>query len=351
MIEVAAITSGRDLPSTRYRIRQHIHPLEKLGVNVVEHCPAIDKWAAVPGKPRRWSNKQVLPFYIAWQGTKLLTRFPGIVKSHLAGVTWLNKELLPGYSTLESLLSRPLVADIDDALWLTPPFGSRVARKLAQRADVLVVGNGYLADWFGVHNANIQIIPTAIDTELFYPDRAGKGGEGCFTVGWIGSQGNLAYLQSIEDALVVFLKQYTDARLLVVSDRAPSFQKLTSDQVMFKPWQGSEEVADIQSMDVGLMPLQDSEWARGKCAFKMLQYMALEKPVVVSPVGMNRQVLEMDSVGFAARSKAEWIEALVYLYENREEGRLLGKKGRVTVKKEFSVTVVSQKLASMFHSL
>jgi glycosyltransferase involved in cell wall biosynthesis len=351
MIEVAAITSGRDLPSSRYRIRQHISPLARLGVNVKEYCPAIDKWAAVPGKPRSLSNRQILPFYALWQGVKLLTRLPGLLKSHSADATWLNKELLPGYPTLEPLLGKPLIADVDDAIWLTPPFGGRVARKLAETADIMVVGNDYLANWFDRHNAHVHVVPTGIDTRIFCPNQSTDRTEGLFTIGWMGSQGNLAYLESIEDGLVEVFKQCGEARLLVVSDKKPDFQRLGSDKVVYKPWREQEEVGDIQAMDVGLMPLSDSEWARGKCAFKMLQYMAMEKPVVVSPVGMNAQVLQMGNLGFRAASKAEWVDALVNLYEDRQHAKRMGMAGRKVVQTHFDVNVVAGKLVAIFKSV
>ncbi|WP_456415024.1 glycosyltransferase family 4 protein [Thiolapillus sp.] len=350
MIDVAALTSGRNLPSSRYRIRQHIAPLAGLGVSVKEYCPAIDKWAGVPGKPHGLTNRQVLPVYALWQGVKLGARLPGLLKSHAADVTWLNKELLPGYPTLESWLGKPLIADIDDAIWLTPPFGNRVARKLAQHADVLIVGNEYLANWFERYNRNIHIVPTAIDTRLFQPRGSMERTESVFTIGWIGSQGNLAYLESIEDGLVEVCKRCVDARLLVVSDRRPGFRRLGVDKVVYRPWRESNEVADIQDMDVGLMPLPDSEWGRGKCAFKMLQYMAMEKPVVVSPVGMNARILEMGELGFRAQSEADWVNALVNLYEDRQQARRMGIVGRKVVQTNFDLAVIAEKLAAIFKS-
>ncbi len=351
MIDVAAITSGRNLPSTRFRIRQHIRPLAQLDVDVREYCPAIDKWAGLPGKPSFLTNRQVLPLYALWQGAKLWTRLPGILKSRSADMTWLNKELLPGYATLELLLGKPLVADVDDAIWLTPPFGSSVARKLAQRADILVVGNDYLADWFGAYSANVHVVPTAIDARIFQPARSKQKQDSVFTLGWMGSQGNLVYLESIEDSLTEFFRACPQSRLLVISDRKPSFAKLGEDRVLFKPWNEKDEVTDLQAMDVGLMPLQDSEWAKGKCAFKMLQYMAMEKPVVVSPVGMNAQVLDMGNLGYAAASKDDWIAALVELYTHREQGRRMGIIGRQVVKATFDLPMISGKLATLFRSL
>ncbi|WP_456380202.1 glycosyltransferase family 4 protein [Thiolapillus sp.] len=350
MIDIAAITSGKQLPSTQYRIRQYMPLLLNAGIHVREYCPAVDKWAPVPGKPGRVTNRQILPFYVLWQGLKLATRVPGIIGSYRHDISWLNKELLPGYSTLEGLLGSPLVSDIDDAIWLTPPFGERVARRIGQRSDVLVVGNDYLANWFGNCTSQVHILPTAVDASLFCPG-AQKETDDVFVVGWIGSQGNLPYLSDIEPALKAFLSSRKDARLLVVSDAKPEFRELPPNQVVYLPWTRETEVASIQEMDVGLMPLADSDWAHGKCAFKMLQYMAVGLPVVVSPVGMNAQLLEMGELGYGAANPDDWIDALEYLYANREHGRCMGALGRQVVKTHFDLPVIGGKLAAIFKSL
>lgn len=350
MIDVAAITSGKNLPSTRYRIRQHMPSLRDDGIHVREYCPAVDKWAPVPGKPIGMTNRQVLPFYALWQGVKLATRLPGIIGSYRCDMTWLNKELLPGYFTLEGLLKRPLVSDLDDAIWLTPPFGAKLAKKIAQRSEVLVLGNDFLANWFEKFNRRIEILPTAVDASLFRPVTKKKI-EAPFTVGWIGSQGNLPYLLDIETAVKTFLSLRKDARLLVISDAKPLFRQLKAAQVVYRPWRREREVADIQQMDIGLMPLADSDWARGKCAFKMLQYMAAAVPVIVSPVGMNMQVLEMGQLGYGAKNNEEWVAAMEYLYANREQGRNMGNIGRQVVQAHFDLPVVEKKLAAIFHSL
>lgn len=350
MIDIAAITSGKRLPSTQYRIRQYVPLLRDADIHVREYCPAVDKWAPVPGKPSRMTNRQILPFYALWQGLKLVTRVPGVIGSYRHDMTWLNKELLPGYSTLEGLLGRPLLSDIDDAIWLTPPFGEKVARRICRRSDVMVVGNDYLANWFDNCASQIRIVPTAVDTSLFRPGMQ-KEKDDLFVVGWIGSQGNLPYLSGIEGALKVFLSSRKDARLLVVSDAKPEFGELPASQVDYQPWARETEVASIQQMDIGLMPLADSDWARGKCAFKMLQYMAVGLPVIVSPVGMNAQVLEMGELGIGAASTNDWVDALEYLYASREHGRRMGVIGRQVVKAHFDLPVVGGKLAAIFKSL
>jgi glycosyltransferase involved in cell wall biosynthesis len=110
---------------------------------------------------------------------------------------------------------------------------------------------------------------------------------------------------------------YRKLKALVIADRPPSFSSLPSERVRYIPWSSQTEVTAVQQMDIGLMPLPNNEWTKGKCSFKMLQYMACAIPVIVSPVGMNLEVLELGEVGLSANSTSEWYDALVCLYKNR----------------------------------
>src|SRR5580698_10500765 len=147
MIRVAALTSGRDVPSTRFRIRQHINSLRNHGINVNEYAPYIDKYALLPGWPVKISYKYALPYLALWQGCKLATRLPGVWGSWCSTITWLEREILSGYLTIEFSLKRPVVLDVDDSIWLAKPFGRKAAARIAKRADVVVAGNRFLADW------------------------------------------------------------------------------------------------------------------------------------------------------------------------------------------------------------
>ena len=320
------------------------------GVRVNEYAPIIEKWAPVPGKPESISNRAVLPLYVGWQALKVVTRIPSIVSSYRYDATWINKELIAGYPTLEGFIGKPLVSDVDDAIWLTPPFGRKAAKKLARHSTVVVAGNSFLAEWFDNYTERVEVIPTAIDASVYCPHPQGMV-DRIFTIGWIGSQGNLPYLLGIEDALAKFLKEHPASRLLVVSDKEPSFTKLPNDRIEFIYWTAEQEVNLLRKMDVGLMPLEDSEWARGKCSFKMLQYMSVGVPVVVSPVGMNQEVLKMGNVGFSAMETNEWIEALSWIYDHKEEAFAMGSNGREVVLSAFDAPLIANKLADVFKSL
>ncbi len=346
MIKVAALTSGKDVPSTRYRVRQHIAPLLDYGIKVQEHCPVINKYQSMPLWPKGIRSSYALPFHLIWQLTKLSTRLPGILSASRADVVWLQREMLPGYPTLEKFLKRPLLFDVDDAIWMSKPFGKKMAKAIALRSSYVIAGNEYIADWFSAYSHNIAIVPTAVDIDRYNTDRS-EDFDGKFIVGWIGTSGNLKYLQEIESGIRKFLKEYKNSRLLVVCDKSPKFIRLGDEEVIYVPWSPENEVRMMQNMDVGLMPLANEPWASGKCSFKMLQYMSCGIPALVSPVGMNNEVLAKGEVGFSAESDHEWYEKLVDLKQNSELRNAIGKQGRKVVVHEYSRTVVSKKLANL----
>ena len=293
-------------------------------------------------------------------GAKLGTRIPGIIGSQNAEITWLGRELIPGRCTLETLLKKPLILDVDDAIWLASiwqksskiSYGKRVAdsiAKIARSTDVVIAGNSYLANWFADYVKDVRIVPTAIDTERFKPTTESSSNK--FTIGWTGSAGNFVFLKAIEKPLNQFLNRFADTELLIMADRMPSFQSLPSDRIKYIPWSPAMEVKAVQLMNVGLMPLANNEFTRGKCSFKMLQYLACEKPAIVSPVGMNAEVLNLAEVGLSAEQESDWYDALVMLYRDREMSNKYGKTGRKIIESHFSQKIISRKLGEIFKEL
>lgn len=350
MTKVAAITSGESVPSSRFRIRQHIPALAESGIQVREYCPAINKYQPMPLWPKGVRSSYAFPLHLLWLLTKLVTRAPGLAGSYQADMTWLNRELLPGYFTLERYFKRPLVFDVDDATWLASPFGLSTAKKIASRSEVVIAGNSFIADWFGKYADDVVVIPTAVDTGHYLPRQVADYGD-FYIVGWIGTSGNLKYLEAIEESLKLFLGDSDDRKLLVVSDERPKLPSIDPGRVIFEPWSMEREVRLIQNMHVGLMPLEDSEWSKGKCSFKMLQYMACGKPVIVSPVGMNVEVLGMASVGEPARTIDEWYSLMTDFCREEKMRTDMGNMGRKIVVNRFSQEKVSNQLAELFRKM
>ena len=351
MITVAALTSGKNVPSSRFRIRQHREPLQQLGINVREYIPLISKYASIQGTSNAAKQKSSRSMFILKKGIKIATRLHGLIGSWKADITWLERELLPGYLTIEPLLKRPFIFDVDDAIWSGKPFGESAAIRIAKRADVIIAGNSYIAEWFSQYVKRIQIVPTAIDIERFVPKLPQDiKPYGHFTIGWTGSNSNLKYLYEIENPLHEFIKTH-NAELLIISDQPPAFAHIPPDRIKYIPWSPAFEVKAVQQMDVGLMPLPLNDWTRGKCSFKMLQYMACGIPVIVSPVGMNNDILSMGSVGLSADNNGDWYDGLDYLYNHPDKAYQLGSTGRMIAEKHFSKEKIAAELSRIFKGL
>ncbi|MHC4641850.1 MAG: glycosyltransferase family 4 protein [Planctomycetota bacterium] len=333
-ITLAALTAGTRRPSSRFRMRQYIHRLAEHGVIVKEHMPFSEKTCYFPG-----------PF-------KAMTKFGGLFRSRDTDMVWLSRGFVEGYETFERFLKRPRILDVDDAVWLRGPFGRFTVPDIARAMNAVTAGNSYLAEYFGKYCKEVHIVPTAIDLDR-YTLRSESADEQLekFVIGWTGSSSNFKYLDAIEEVLSRFIEEHDRAELMLIADRPWEYKQLAPEKVKFVRWSVGEEVSVLHSMSVGIMPLADDKWARGKCAFKMLQYMAVGLPVIVSPVGMNRDVLEKGDIGLGAGTDDEWYEALVSLYKDRSLGVKLGLAGRKVVEKFYNADIVARELADIFKSL
>lgn len=352
VIRVAALTSGRDVPSARFRIRQHISSLAKHNVEVAEYCPVINQHARLPGKLGRIRSRYLPPVLLAQTAVNTLARLPGVFGTFSSDLVWLERSFLPGLEIVVRLTKAPRVLDVDDAVWLMNPLGENSAKLLARSVDAVIAGNDYLADWYSRFCQNVYVVPTAIDCQRFTPgERIGKDRNNLFVIGWTGTSGNFKYLKSIEKPLARFLKARREARLLIVADKKPSFELIPEFQVWFERWTPQSESDVLRRMDVGIMPLLDDDWGRGKCSFKMLQYMASGLPVIVSNVGMNKEVLGKGACGFGPRSDDEWYELIEQLYREPHLRLSLGQNGRRIAEKNYSLEVVSDDLTRIFNEL
>lgn len=331
MINVTALTSGRDDPASRFRIRQFIEPLKSLGVNVTEYYPFVSKYARTP---------------FAYIGLVAAGRARGLLHARRSDITWVGRELISGRRTFEFIAGRKRLFDVDDAIWLTN--NARFSERIAAESSGVIAGNEFLAAHYRPYNARVWIVPTTVDTDTWTARSQQSDQTQKWTVGWTGTWGNLPFLYDIEEPLADFLGAHRDARLLVVCDRQPTFAKIQPDSWRFVKWSEREEKTLMQTMNVGLMPLPDTDWARGKCAFKMLLYMAQEIPVVVSPVGANLEVLAHGAVGYAAAKPDDWLDALENLYRDRDHARRLGENGRRVVGEHYSVARHAATLAGIF---
>jgi glycosyltransferase involved in cell wall biosynthesis len=181
-----------------------------------------------------------------------------------------------------------------------------------------------------------------------YPLKDTNPEDECVTLGWLGSSSTIRYLELIRGALESLSGMFPGIRLKIVSDSFLSFNNIPVENKM---WNSEDEISDLHSFDVGLMPLTDDVWTRGKCGFKLLQYMAAGIPVVCSPVGMNRDIVQDGVQGYWAETQDEWIEKLSLLIRDPLLRKKMADEGRKQVDANYSLSANSVKLMDMIESL
>ena len=253
-----------------------------------------------------------------------------------------------------------LVFDFDDAIWIhAVSKGNRLfgwlkftgkTRSIVRMADAVIAGNEYLADFSREEGARrVEIIPTTIDTDEYTPAVAERDPSRPVCIGWTGSFSTIKHFEESLGALRRVKARFGDrVRFKVIGDGSYRNPELG---IIGLPWRKETELDDLRDMDIGLMSLPDDEWSQGKCALKGLQYMALEIATVMSPVGVNADVVEHGVDGFLARTEDEWVDVLSRLVEDAELRKRVGEAGRRTIIERYSVLSQRDKYLSLMRSL
>lgn len=326
-MRIAALTQGLHIPSSRFRIRQLIQPMSRHGV-VFEELHSQS--GAYP--PAEFLNR------FSWIFEACSDSYRRAIASKAYDACIIQRELISTIPSFEYLLKKPLVADIDDAIWLYRKGWA--AANLARHASHIVVGNPYLAEYFKTPTRPISIIPTGVDTRRFRPIvRSPTRSYGL--IGWSGTSGGYEYFKPLQVAIGMLLRRHTNWRIRFISDQMPQFADIPPEQLEYFPWSPENEAQLTADMDIGLMPLDDSLWSLGKCSYKMLLYMACGIAVVATDIGMNYDILRMGEVGLGVRTFDEWQAALEALMENAALRQRLGCNGRRLVEQRFSLDVVA----------
>lgn len=246
--------------------------------------------------------------------------------------------LAPGWLE-RAALRIPYIYDFDDAFYLRYRGGNLGALRLLlggkfdtvmRGAAAITAGNATLTAYARTLNTNVSVLPSVVDTVHFSP--GAQNDNPVFTVGWIGSPSTAPYLQSLVAPLQT-LGREQPLRLVVIGGKAPQIENV---EVLEIPWSEDSEVDLINTFDVGVMPLPNDEWARGKCAFKLVQYMACGVPVVASRVGANIDLVTAEC-GFLVDTDAQWVDALRQLRDRPLTRRTMGASARKRVEDAYSL--------------
>ncbi len=331
-------------PSSRYRVYQLLPWLQKLGVEC-EVSPAIDD--ALYRRLYLETSEQagrLAALSATWH-----QRRHDLDRIHDFDIVFVQKGVFPGlYSGFEKKIaaSKPLVFDFDDAIWLPRVGGRRVLQALhreaavqdvLRRATAVIAGNKFLAEYASRFNKAVTVVPSSIPLEN-YPQATNSS-----LVGWIGSRTTLPYLKPLKPAF-----EFLGITPRIIGSGNPSQLGFETD---FHPWRLETELRDLSQIGIGIAPLPDTPWERGKCGVKILQYMACGIPVVASPVGVAPQIVTHGVNGLLATHIDDWAPALQSLIADAKLRQRLGAAGRTTVEKRFRAERVADAVHSVLRSV
>jgi len=251
--------------------------------------------------------------------------------------------------------ARRIVYDFDDSVMYrnskaaNPESNTRVKmfKNMVNASDYVIAGNEYLQKNTTPFTHNVTIIPSPIDMSL-YPLKKYSEKNDNITLGWIGATGSIHYLEKMKPVFEALGKKYEDLRLKIICNVFFDCDNITVEK---KLWSEQEEVADIQSFDIGLMPLMDDPWSHGKCGLKILQCLATGVPVVCSPAGVNKEIVKNGVHGFWANTREEWIEKLEILINDPDRRERMGMEGRKRVIEHYSLEANAPRMLKIFQQL
>ncbi|MCK4667740.1 glycosyltransferase family 4 protein [Candidatus Dependentiae bacterium] len=323
--------------NSRYRSYQYIPYLKKEGI-IIDTTPLFDE---IYVKNIYSTKKHFLQDILRCYFKRLIILF-SVKKYDLLLIEAELFPYIPGlFEWLLKVFHIPYLLDYDDAIFHhydTSPMrkiilGSKI-KNIAKKANAIVTGSPYLTAYMEKYNNNVFEIPTVIDLKK-YPEKKSPLPEK-FTIGWIGSPYTEDYMMEIYPVLKQFGKNH-DYKLVLIGANESMRKRLKGINTEIWKWTEEDEVKDIREFNVGIMPLPDTKWTRGKCGLKLIQYMGCFLPVIATPVGINNEIIENKINGYLADTQTEWLDALNELYENKDLQIKMGTEGRKLVEEKYEI--------------
>lgn len=354
LLFVALHRPGRS-PSQRFRFEQFVPHLEASGW-VCDYAFMLDEEADrafyTPGAYLKKAGIVIRGF---------VKRLSDIARADQYDVIFIQREsFLTGSIFFERMFAKTkarIVFDFDDAIWMLDISDANrnlswlkdpsKTRKIIALADLVIGGNGYLADYARQFNQNVTVIPSVVDTDHYRSTHPVHGEQ--VIIGWSGSQTTIKHFLLAEPWLRELKNRFGERlHIAAVCERPITLDGLDIETVS---WNREEEVQILDRIDIGIMPLPDDEWSKGKCGFKGIQYMSMSKPSLMSPVGVNPEIITDGFNGFLPKSDGEWVEHITRLIDSPDLRRQIGSEGRKTVEERYSVNAVKSKLLALLDDL
>lgn len=343
-------------PSQRFRFEQYLSYLSENGFECTVSSLVSKEDDLV------FYSKNMLFFKFFLFLKFFFRRIKDVLRASKFDVVYIQREMFfigpPFFEYLLKLRDTKVVFDYDDSIWL--PNVSEANKnlnwlksysktsKIIAYADLIFAGNKYLSDYASQFNKNVKIIPTTIDTKEYVRIESDRE-TSSICIGWSGSITTIQHFRFAEPFLKIIKEKYDDrVHFKAIGDKNysnPYFDVTALD------WNKADELRELSSFDIGIMPLPDDMWAKGKCGLKGLQYMALEIPTIMSPVGVNEEIIQDGVNGFLATDVNEWVEKISLLIESEELRREMGKNARQTVVDKYSFEALKNVYLDVFKKM
>lgn len=346
-LAVFAIHRPFRAPNERYRFEQYKNYLYEKNININYFYILNDKEDAI----LFYSKNYFLKIFIYLK--TYFKRWWQIITLKKSHTILIYRELhWFGFHTklwmhLLKLKSKKIIFDFDDAIWIeSTSTVQNIIKKPSHKTPVyikqsntIIAGNKYLCNYAQSYNSNCIIIPTVIDTDYFIPIPHIKNQQQNITIGWMGSHSTVAHLKQLIPVLKQIQHKYPNIKFKFIGKK----EFLPELNVYIEDWNKNTEIQTLNSFDIGIMPLPNDEWSKGKCGLKLLTYMACEIPCIASNIGVNKEIIEKTSGGLLCNNEQDWLHNLSLLIQNPELRQQLGAQGRKNVEKYYSLKAWKEK--------
>lgn len=343
-MKILFLTAGPQiLASSRTRVYQYLPCLKQEGIGFkVINFNSYNACRSMLDKTGTSSGRKLLNKVYSFLG---ILRFLLLARSY--SVVFIQKVLLPGFILdILSFLNDNIIFDFDDAIFTNPKAVKRFIRTV-KKSKYVILENDFNRSFVQEYNKNILTITGPIDTNRYSLSNKNED-NGRIVIGWIGSQDSFDYLNPLLDIFRNLSRKHKNLNIEVIGAKKVDVGEFN---LIVKDWQFETEVSDLHRFDIGIMPLPDDEWSKGKGGYKLLQYMSVGIPCVASSVGINQKIIREGLNGFLATENKEWEEKLSKLIENPQLRRKMGINGREIAVKEYSVEANARRFIAMLRKV